>query len=61
MAEVPFLEIKDVYKNFGGVAVLKGVSLTLSKGEIHCLAGENGCGKSTLIKIISGYYQKDVK
>ena len=59
MAEVPFLEIKDVYKNFGGVAVLKGVSLTLSKGEIHCLAGENGCGKSTLIKIISGYYQKD--
>ncbi|MGI6433172.1 MAG: ATP-binding cassette domain-containing protein [Sphaerochaetaceae bacterium] len=33
--------------------------LSLRKGEIHCLAGENGCGKSTLIKIISGYYRKD--
>ena len=55
----PFLEINNVYKSFGGVEVLKGVSLSIQKGEIHCLAGENGCGKSTLIKIISGYYQKD--
>ncbi|MDX9809995.1 MAG: sugar ABC transporter ATP-binding protein [Sphaerochaetaceae bacterium] len=57
--EAPFLEIRDIYKHFGGVKALNGVSLTLRKGEIHCLAGENGCGKSTLIKIISGYYHKD--
>jgi len=59
MKSSPFLEIKDVYKQFGGVKALNGVSLSLNTGEIHCLAGENGCGKSTLIKIISGYYHKD--
>ena len=49
-----FLELKDIYKSFGGVQALKGVDLTIRSGEIHCLAGENGSGKSTLIKVISG-------
>jgi simple sugar transport system ATP-binding protein len=49
-----FLELKDITKSFGGVTALKGVNLTVRRGEIHCLAGENGCGKSTLIKVISG-------
>ncbi len=53
------LEVVDVRKSFGGVRALRGVSLTIRKGEIHCLAGENGCGKSTLIKVISGFYQPD--
>ncbi len=57
--ETTTVEIKGVFKQFGGVKALNGVSLTLRKGEIQCLAGENGCGKSTLIKIISGYYRKD--
>ncbi len=50
------LKVVDVKKSFAGVQALKGVSLDIEAGEIHCLAGENGCGKSTLIKIISGVY-----
>lgn len=49
----------DIHKSFDGVHALNGVSLEIKPGEIHCLAGENGCGKSTLIKIISGVYQGD--
>lgn len=49
----------NLKKSFGGVKALKGVNLEIRKGEIHCLAGENGCGKSTIIKIISGYYSAD--
>ncbi len=58
MAE-SLLRAVDIRKSFAGVHALKGVSLTIAPGEIHCLAGENGCGKSTLIKIISGVYQPD--
>lgn len=53
------LEIKEISKHFGGVKALCKVNLTIKKGEIHCLVGENGCGKSTLIKIISGFYRPD--
>ena len=53
------LRAVDIVKNFAGVKALQGVSLDIKPGEIHCLAGENGCGKSTLIKVISGVYQPD--
>lgn len=53
------LSVKGIKKSFGGVHALKGVDLTIRKGEIHCLAGENGCGKSTIIKVISGFYKPD--
>lgn len=53
------LRATDVNKSFAGVHALRGVSLEIMPGEIHCLAGENGCGKSTLIKIISGVYERD--
>lgn len=53
------LKINHVKKAFGGVQALKGVSFNIKKGEVHSLAGENGCGKSTLIKIISGFYTAD--
>ena len=49
----------DIKKYFAGVKALDGVSLEIKPGEIHCLAGENGCGKSTLIKVISGVHERD--
>lgn len=58
MGEI-FLELKNIKKSFDGVHALKGVNLSVKKGEVHCLAGGNGCGKSTLIKIISGVHQVD--
>lgn len=44
---------------FGEVRALSDVSLTIRKGEIRCLAGENGSGKSTFVKIVSGVYAQD--
>lgn len=52
-----FIELRNIGKQFLGLRALDDVSLTINKGEIHCLAGENGSGKSTLIKVISGVYQ----
>ncbi len=53
------LKAVDISKAFAGVQALKKVSLEIMPGEIHCLAGENGCGKSTLIKVISGVHTRD--
>lgn len=53
------LRAVGIHKYFAGVHALDNVTLEIKPGEIHCLAGENGCGKSTLIKIISGVYQRD--
>ena len=53
------LRVKGIQKSFGGVHALRGVDLEIKRGETHCLAGENGCGKSTIIKVISGFYQPD--
>lgn len=53
------LELKDVVKTFGGVTALSGVRFQLKRGEIHALMGENGAGKSTFIKIITGVHQPD--
>jgi simple sugar transport system ATP-binding protein len=50
----PFLELRNIQKWFGGVHALRGIDLTLSPGGAYHLLGENGCGKSTVIKIISG-------
>src|ERR1700724_274144 len=46
--------MSGISKRFGGVHALRDVDLTLEVGEVHCLVGENGSGKSSLIKIISG-------
>ena len=53
------LKAEGICKQFNGVQVLKSVDLEVSKGEIHALMGENGAGKSTIIKIITGVYAKD--
>ncbi|GAB76850.1 monosaccharide ABC transporter ATP-binding protein, CUT2 family [Austwickia chelonae] len=53
----PIVRAVNVSKRFGGVVALRGVSVDFHPGEVHCLAGENGCGKSTLIKVISGVHR----
>ena len=58
MSEV-LLEVSNVTKTFPGVKALKGVNLHINKGEIHGLVGENGAGKSTIIKILAGIYRPD--
>lgn len=55
----PLLALQNIRKTFGGIRALKGVSLTLNKGEVLALVGENGAGKSTLVKILTGIYAPD--
>ena len=53
------LELTDISKSFGGVQALRNVDFTLNAGQIHGLAGENGAGKSTMMKIIAGVHGAD--
>ncbi len=53
------LELQHITKTFPGVRALDDVHFALKPGEIHALMGENGAGKSTFIKIITGVYQPD--
>ncbi|MDZ5451800.1 sugar ABC transporter ATP-binding protein [Labrys sp. ZIDIC5] len=55
----PLLLLRNISKRFGGVRALENVSFEVLPGEVLCLAGENGCGKSTLIKLISGVYRPE--
>ncbi len=50
------LELRDIKKNFGSVIALDGVSFDVKPGECHCLLGDNGAGKSTFIKTMSGVH-----
>lgn len=51
------LHLKNVHKRFGPVHALKGVELLVYPGEVHALIGENGAGKSTMMKVLSGAHQ----
>ena len=55
----PVLEIRGVSKSFPGVKALDDVSFAVNKGEVVGLIGENGAGKSTVLKILNGIYQPD--
>ena len=56
---VPVLELKGVSKSFGAVVALRNADLALHAGSIHALVGENGAGKSTVVKIMAGLYHRD--
>jgi ribose transport system ATP-binding protein len=56
-AAPPFLQLRNVSKQYGGVVALDRVNFSCDAGKIHAILGENGAGKSTLIKIISGVVQ----
>lgn len=55
----PFLAAEQIEKRFGAVTALSAAALTVERGEIHALLGANGCGKSTLCKIIAGTVSRD--
>jgi ribose transport system ATP-binding protein len=53
------LEVAHVSKTFGSARVLRDIGLSIAPGELHGLVGQNGCGKSTLVKILTGIYTPD--
>jgi len=55
----PVLALDGIAKSFPGVKALDGVRLELHRGEVTALVGENGAGKSTIVKILTGIYQPD--
>ena len=50
----PFVRMRNATQKFAGVTALYALDWDIVPGEVHCLMGENGCGKSTAIKILSG-------
>jgi D-xylose transport system ATP-binding protein len=57
--EDPLLRLRGISKSFGSVQALSGVDLDIPAGQVTALAGDNGAGKSVLIKCIAGIYQPD--
>ena len=53
------LETREVSKFFGNVVALKDISVSVGAGEVTCVLGDNGAGKSSFIKILSGVHRHD--
>ncbi len=53
----PLLEVRDLCKYYGNVIALKGITTNVNAGQVTCVLGDNGAGKSTFIKILSGVHQ----
>lgn len=58
-ADQPLVELQDIWKSFGAIRALRGVSVDVRRGETLGLLGDNAAGKSTLMKILTGVYQPD--
>src|SRR5947207_9052403 len=52
----PAVELRDVRKNFGRTEIIRGVNLSIPRGERHAIIGPNGAGKTTLFNLISGRF-----
>lgn len=59
VSELPALEVRDASISFGATQALRGVSLAVDAGSVHGLVGQNGSGKSSIVKIITGVYRTD--
>jgi len=57
--EAPDVELTGISKRFGATEVLRGIDLTVGRGELVCLLGPSGCGKTTLLRILAGLVQPD--
>jgi rhamnose transport system ATP-binding protein len=57
---VPVVELRGIAKQFGAVQALRGVDLDLRGGQVHALVGENGAGKSTVVRILAGVHLPDL-
>ena len=55
----PIIELTDIGKSYGNIKALRGISLAVRSGEVTCVLGDNGAGKSSLISVISGLRQHD--
>ena len=58
-AKTPLLEVRNIFKHYGNVNALQDISLSVYPGEVTCVLGDNGAGKSSLIKILSGVVTHD--
>ena len=56
VASVPAIELRDVCKKFGATEIIRGVNLSIPRGERHAIIGPNGAGKTTLFNLISGRF-----
>jgi branched-chain amino acid transport system ATP-binding protein len=56
VASVPAIELRDVCKRFGATEIIRGVNLSIPRGERHAIIGPNGAGKTTLFNLISGRF-----
>ncbi len=54
MSKLTILSGTDLSKKYGDLEVVKGVSLAVNEGEFVCLVGKSGCGKTTLLSLLSG-------